>query len=125
MTAQKGSAFLLKIADGAAPPVYQTVAGLRTTQMSINGDTVVVTICESRGAARACEGGCVASAMRHSAEYDGRWIRRCRRASTAWPASTGVAGAQIRGLMSSRSISVARGSAEDRMAIDASAVPTV
>ncbi|MFA7604178.1 MAG: phage major tail protein, TP901-1 family [Novosphingobium sp.] len=43
MTAQKGAAFLLKIADDAMPPVYQTVAGLRTTQMSIAGDTVVVT----------------------------------------------------------------------------------
>ena len=43
MTAQKGSAFLLKISDGAATPAYQTVAGLRTTQMSITGDTVVVT----------------------------------------------------------------------------------
>lgn len=43
MTAQKGSAFLLKISDGAAPPAYQTVAGLRTTQMSITGDTVVIT----------------------------------------------------------------------------------
>lgn len=49
MTAQKGSAFLLKISDGAAPPAYQTVAGLRTTQMSINGDTVVVTHKESGG----------------------------------------------------------------------------
>lgn len=43
MTAQKGSAFLLKIGDGAVPPGYDTVAGLRTTQMSINGDTVVIT----------------------------------------------------------------------------------
>ena len=43
MTAQRGSAFLLKIGDGAAPPAYETVAGLRTTQMSINGDSVVVT----------------------------------------------------------------------------------
>jgi TP901-1 family phage major tail protein len=49
MTAQKGSAFLLKIGDGAVPVVYQTVAGLRTTQMSINGDTVVVTHKESGG----------------------------------------------------------------------------
>jgi len=49
MTAQKGSAFLLKIGDGALPPAYQTVAGLRTTQMSINGDTVVVTHKESGG----------------------------------------------------------------------------
>ena len=49
MPAQKGSAFLLKIADGATPPVYRTVAGLRTTQMSINGDTVNITSNESGG----------------------------------------------------------------------------
>ena len=49
MTAQKGSAFLLKVGDGAIPPAYRTVAGLRTTQMSINGDTVVVTHKESGG----------------------------------------------------------------------------
>lgn len=49
MTAQKGSAFLLKISNGAAPAVYRTVAGLRTTQMSISGDTVVVTSKDSGG----------------------------------------------------------------------------
>ena len=49
MTAQKGSAFLLKISDGGSPAIYQTVAGLRTTQMSINGDAVVVTHKESGG----------------------------------------------------------------------------
>ena len=49
MTAQKGSAFLLKIANGATPAVYQTVAGLRTTQMSIAGDPVVITTKESGG----------------------------------------------------------------------------
>ena len=43
MTAQKGAAFLLKIGDGGSPATYDTVAGLRTTQMSVNGDTVVVT----------------------------------------------------------------------------------
>ncbi|WP_298470318.1 phage tail protein [uncultured Erythrobacter sp.] len=43
MPAQNGSAFLLKIGDGADPVAYETVAGLRTTQMTINGDTVVVT----------------------------------------------------------------------------------
>lgn len=43
MTAQKGAAFLLKIGDGEAVPTYDTVAGLRTTQMTINGDSVVVT----------------------------------------------------------------------------------
>lgn len=49
MTAQKGSAFLLKIANGATPAVYQTVAGLRTTQMSVTGDVVVITNKESGG----------------------------------------------------------------------------
>jgi TP901-1 family phage major tail protein len=49
MPAQSGAAFLLKISDGATPPAFQTVAGLRTTQMSINGDTVVVTHKESAG----------------------------------------------------------------------------
>ncbi|MGB3166678.1 MAG: phage major tail protein, TP901-1 family [Alteraurantiacibacter sp.] len=49
MTPQKGSAFLLKIGDGAQPPAYATVAGLRTTQMSINGDAVVITHKESGG----------------------------------------------------------------------------
>ena len=49
MTAQKGSAFLLKISDGATPAVYQTVAGLRTTQMSVTGDTVVITSKDSGG----------------------------------------------------------------------------
>ena len=43
MTAQKGAAFLLKIGDGEPVPAYETVAGLRTTQMTINGDSVVVT----------------------------------------------------------------------------------
>ena len=49
MPAQKGSAFLLKISNGAAPVVYQTVAGLRTTQMSIAGDAVVITSKDSVG----------------------------------------------------------------------------
>ena len=43
MPAEKGSAFLLKVGDGAATPVYTTLAGLRTTQLSINGDSVVIT----------------------------------------------------------------------------------
>ncbi len=49
MSAEKGSAFLLKISDHATPPAYRTVAGLRTTQMSINGDAVVITHKESGG----------------------------------------------------------------------------
>jgi TP901-1 family phage major tail protein len=43
MAMEKGSAFLLKVGNGAVPPVFTTVAGLRTTQMSINAETVVVT----------------------------------------------------------------------------------
>ncbi len=43
MAIERGSAFLLKVGDGAATPAYATVAGLRTTQLSINGETVVVT----------------------------------------------------------------------------------
>ncbi len=43
MTAEKGSAFLLKIGDGAATPSYTTIAGLRTTQLSIKGETIVIT----------------------------------------------------------------------------------
>nr|WP_314465079.1 phage major tail protein, TP901-1 family [uncultured Novosphingobium sp.] len=49
MPAQKGSAFLLKISDGNIPAAYQTVAGLRTTQMSVTGDAVVVTSKDSGG----------------------------------------------------------------------------
>jgi TP901-1 family phage major tail protein len=43
MGVEKGSAFLLKVGDGGAPVTYQTVAGMRTTAVSINGDAVVVT----------------------------------------------------------------------------------
>ena len=44
MAAERGSAFLLKIGDGAATPGYATVAGLKTTQLSINGDAVAITM---------------------------------------------------------------------------------
>jgi len=43
MSVEKGSAFLLKVGNGAMPVVYATVAGMRTTQLSINGDSVVIT----------------------------------------------------------------------------------
>ncbi|MEQ1510527.1 MAG: phage tail protein [Sphingopyxis sp.] len=49
MTIEKGSAFLLKIGNGATPVIYTTVAGLRTTQLSINGDAVNVTTKDSGG----------------------------------------------------------------------------
>lgn len=43
MAAERGSAFLLKIGNGATPAVYVTVAGLKTTQLSVNGDAVAIT----------------------------------------------------------------------------------
>ena len=49
MGIEKGSAFLLKIGDGAATPTFATVAGLRTTQLSVNGEAVVVTNKDSGG----------------------------------------------------------------------------
>ncbi|MEA3036022.1 MAG: hypothetical protein QOH04_1787 [Sphingomonadales bacterium] len=49
MPAEKGSAFLLKVGDGAEPPAFATVAGLRTTQMSVNGEPVNVTSKDSGG----------------------------------------------------------------------------
>jgi len=49
MGAEKGSAFLLKIGDGGSPPAYATVAGLRATQLSVNGEAVNVTSKDSGG----------------------------------------------------------------------------
>lgn len=49
MAAERGSAFLLKIGDGAEPIAYTVIAGLRTTQMSINGDAVNITTKDSGG----------------------------------------------------------------------------
>jgi len=49
MAAEKGSAFLLKVGNGAVPLVYATVAGLRTTQMSVNGEMVAITSKDSGG----------------------------------------------------------------------------
>jgi TP901-1 family phage major tail protein len=49
MAVERGSAFLLKVGDGAAVPNFATVAGLRTTQMSVNGEAVVVTSKDSGG----------------------------------------------------------------------------
>jgi TP901-1 family phage major tail protein len=49
MAAEKGSAFLLKVGNGAMPLVYATVAGLRTTQLSVNGEMVAITSKDSGG----------------------------------------------------------------------------
>ena len=49
MSAERGSAFLLKVGNGAVPVAYQTVAGLRTTQLSVNGEMVAITSKDSGG----------------------------------------------------------------------------
>lgn len=43
MAAEKGNAFLLKVGNGGSPVTYATIAGLRTTQLSINGEAVAIT----------------------------------------------------------------------------------
>lgn len=49
MGVEKGSAFLLKIGNGGQPVVYATIAGLRTTQLSVSGEAVNVTNKDSGG----------------------------------------------------------------------------
>jgi TP901-1 family phage major tail protein len=49
MAAERGSAFLLKISDGGDPSTFVTVAGLKTTQLAINGDAVAITNKDSGG----------------------------------------------------------------------------
>ena len=48
MAAERGSAFLLKLGSGD-PVTFATVAGLKTTQLTINGDAVAITNKESGG----------------------------------------------------------------------------
>ncbi len=49
MAAERGSAFLLRIGDGADSISYSTIAGLRTTQLSVNGEPVTITNKDSGG----------------------------------------------------------------------------
>ncbi len=49
MAVEKGSAFLLKVGDGQPVPAFATVAGMRATQLSVNGEAVVVTSKDSGG----------------------------------------------------------------------------
>ncbi len=81
MTAEKGSAFLLKVGDGAEPPVYATIAGLRTTQLTINGDAVVITN-KGSGAWRELLRRLIRKSriMRHLS----LWMRSCIRWSRGW-----------------------------------------
>lgn len=43
MAIESGAAFLLRLSDGADPETFRTVAGLRSTQMTIATDPVAVT----------------------------------------------------------------------------------
>lgn len=47
--AEKGRAFLLKTTDGVTPVTYVTIAGARTTGLSINGEAVDITNKDSGG----------------------------------------------------------------------------
>jgi TP901-1 family phage major tail protein len=49
MAAQKGSALLIKIGDGASPEVFTTVGGLRSTTITLNDEAVDVTNKDSSG----------------------------------------------------------------------------
>jgi TP901-1 family phage major tail protein len=49
MSVEKGSAFLLKIGNGDTPVTYATIAGLRTTQLSVSGEAVNITNKDSGG----------------------------------------------------------------------------
>lgn len=43
MGVESGAAFLLKMSDGGDPEVFEVVAGMRTTQLSLASETIVVT----------------------------------------------------------------------------------
>lgn len=43
MAAQKGSALLMKIGDGASPEVFTTIGGMRSTSISMNDEMVDIT----------------------------------------------------------------------------------
>ena len=49
MAAQKGSAMLMKVGNGASPEVFTTIAGLRSTSLTVNNESVDVTNKDSSG----------------------------------------------------------------------------
>lgn len=49
MAAQKGSAMLMKVGNGASPEVFATIAGLRSTSLTVNNESVDVTNKDSAG----------------------------------------------------------------------------
>ena len=66
MGVEKGSAFLLKVGDGAAPATYATVAGMRTTQLSVNGEAANITSKDSGGWRELLSGAGVRSVIHHA-----------------------------------------------------------
>lgn len=61
MAAQKGKLFLLKAGDGGAPETFTTVAGLRATSFSVNGEEVDATTKDDDGWQRRLAGAGVRS----------------------------------------------------------------
>lgn len=49
MAAQKGSALLLKVGDGASPEDFTTIGGLRSTSITLNDEAVDITNKDSSG----------------------------------------------------------------------------
>lgn len=49
ISAQKGRSFLLKVSNAGSPPAYTTVAGMRTTEIAINGNPVDMSSKSSAG----------------------------------------------------------------------------
>jgi len=49
MAAESGRGFLVKIGDGGSPETYSTLAGMRTTSMTVNAEIVDVTNKDSAG----------------------------------------------------------------------------
>jgi TP901-1 family phage major tail protein len=52
MAAQKGRALLMKIGDGASPEAFTTIGGMRSTNITLNDETVDVTNKDSTNNAR-------------------------------------------------------------------------
>ena len=50
MPAQKGSALLMKIGDGASPEAFTTIGGMRSTSLTMNDEMVDVTNKDSSSA---------------------------------------------------------------------------
>jgi len=43
MSAQKGRSILLKVGDGASPPTFTTIGGVRSRTITLNNETVDIT----------------------------------------------------------------------------------